>query len=78
MGRIYVEVEQEIEGNRYKTLEQLRKTISKIANQEVNIRLKPYTSMLGDYRLQTEFDDEVYEIDYIRDNENRFYITAIY
>lgn len=78
MGRIYVEVEQEIEGNRYKTIEQLRQTISKIANQEVNIRLKHTTSMLGDYRLHTEFDDEEYEIDYIRDNENRFYITAIY
>lgn len=77
---LYERLTYKIENCRFRKIKQIEEIISEETGEEIRLKYKGTDNVFKDGRFSTwlESEGEELEIDYIRDNENRFYITGVY
>ena len=77
--RTYQKLEDELQYIRFGSIKQIKRKIESILNgANIELRYSNKYTMFGDSRLiiKVEGESEKLYIDYIRDNEDRFFITS--
>lgn len=76
--RIYTKLSDEIQYGRFRSVKQIKRKIESILNgANIELRYSIKNTMFGDSRLiiKVEGEAEKLFIDYIRDNEERLFVT---